>query len=157
MNRKAQHLIFSATLVLFIFFLATTLFYDSLFTPPDMGQRRYETVSKQAVRLSDTLIMPGYPVAWSEEDVERAGLATDGELNRTKVAQLQTLVQADYNETKRLLGVRSDYHLNITYGDDTVTIGKEPQRPDYLAVQRRTLKDADGTARITISVYEDEP
>lgn len=157
MNRKAQHLIFSATLVLFIFFLATTLFYDSLFTPHDLGRRRYETVSKQADRLSDALVMPGYPDTWDRTDVERAGLTTDGELNQTKLTQLKQLVDDDYEEAKRLLGVRSDYHLNITHGDGAVTIGKEPENPDYLAVQRRTLKDEDGTAHITISVYEDEP
>ncbi|MBW2983349.1 hypothetical protein KY327_03515 [Candidatus Woesearchaeota archaeon] len=157
MNRKAQHLIFSATLVLFLFFLATTLFYDSLFTPPDMGQRRYEAVSKQADRLSDTLVMPGYPLDWNENNVERAGLATDGELNNTKLTQLEKLADDDYEEAKSVLGIRSDYHINVTSESRTVSIGKRPQRPDYLAVQRRTLKDEDGTARITISVYEDEP
>lgn len=159
MNRKAQHLIFSATIMLFLFLLIITLFFDQIFLPRDANEHRYEAVKKEAVRLSDTLVLPGYPHDWQPGDVERAGLTTDGQLNRTKLDNLAQLASDDYNATKRLLGVRHDYAINISLPSGQRVIGRTPDDPRYHATQRRTLKDAttERTIHLTAHVYEASP
>jgi hypothetical protein len=164
-GKKAQHVIFIGSLLLFIFFLAITFFFEDIDYSSGASRQRYDLVQRDASRASASLLLPGYPADWDETSLERLGLALEGS-DRISTEKLQALAlidaQADgYARIKAALGVGSDLLIIVeeagsplrSYGDPTVATEQEVEdlEPRYLAIQRRSATGQDGK-RVALTV-----
>lgn len=160
-TKKAQQLTLTTLFVLFIFFLIITLFFDELLINPKMDGQRYQHVQREASRAAGILVTEGYPVNWTNETVQRAGLLTNGVYNKSKATNLSA---TDYGLSKDYLGIMNNYLLNITNNDTTIIIGEYGSEAEllatnqsYLVTQTRTVPSSTGTATFTLYVYRGEP
>jgi len=116
-KKKAQIVLFSIMFGLFLFLLVLLIFFDSIITRPVLLRDHLEILKIEATRLSDTILLPGYPENWHEEEsIQRIGLTDNGILSLSKLNKLANLANTDYAKTKILLGIQNDYYVNISYG-----------------------------------------
>ena len=129
-NKKAQMIVFSILIALFVFVLVLTFFFESLISKPIMDDDKTKLLEREATRLSDSLLLPGYPENWHETNPQKIGLLTNGSINENKLKNLSNLASEDYSKTKTLLGVQNDYFINFTYtnasGIQQITINNTP-------------------------------
>jgi hypothetical protein len=164
-TKKAQVITVSILVILFIFLLVLTLFFDSLITRPFINNDRTRTLELEATRLSDSLILPGYPENWHEtSSIQKIGLATNNSLDLKKINNLSQLAQDNYDLSKIHLGIQNDYFINITYKDNDETksiiiksTDFEQEKKFAITRQRATLIKIDDytekTAKIFIMIY----
>lgn len=122
-TKKAQMILFSILMALFIFLLVLSFFFDSLITKPIMQKDNTKILEREATRLSDSVLLPGYPENWHENGIttRKIGLSTDGKLDENKINNLSVLANQNYATTKTLLGIQTDYFINITYTNSSGT------------------------------------
>lgn len=168
MHKKAQQLVMGTTIMIFVFFLAVVLFTDYLLSTPKIDNERYAFIQEEAQRASMTITTTGYPQNWNTGNVERIGLTTNNQLNRTKIERLENLAaQTDgYDNIRQALGITNDYLLIITLpnGDEHV-IGELASVQElteleaaYIAHQSRKLIDEQTKklATIDINIYREQ-
>lgn len=163
-TKKAQVITVSILVILFIFLLVLTLFFESLITRPFINDRT-QVLSDEATRLSDSLLLSGYPENWHEIDrVQKIGLTTNNTLDIQKIIRLQQISEESYALSKIYLGIQNDYFINITYkeGSETTSIIIPPENDQLqekkLVITRQRvgliqIDDTEKTANIFIMIY----
>ncbi|MFP4567371.1 MAG: hypothetical protein ACLFN8_00350 [Candidatus Woesearchaeota archaeon] len=118
-HKKAQTILFSVMLALFVFLLVLTFFFDSLMTRPVIGNDKTKILENEATRLGDAILLTGYPSNWSKDTVQKIGLMTNNALDQQKIYNLTEIAKNNFGKSKILLGVQNDYFINISYQNST--------------------------------------
>jgi hypothetical protein len=87
-------------LFLFIIAVSTKVLLDMYQSP------HAQIVYRDAVYISDKLLLAGYPEDWNSTNVIMLGVGGNNRINETKILAFDTL---DYYSTKTLLHVTSDF------------------------------------------------
>ena len=103
--------LFLTTISFIILFISNNL--TSLQEQSAAGNLRSESYQTSSLLLLDE----GYPKNWNAADVERIGLSTSRPyiLNTTKINNLKTLCQNDYQKIRKLFG--NDVIISVDYLD----------------------------------------
>ncbi len=119
LGRRGQFIVFSAIFMLFIFFLIFSIFFDYLVDNPAMTNDEFVSLQQESTRLTNALMLPGYPRHWNLTTVQRIGLVDDGLLNLSKLDLLSQLTSdtAGYSRSKSLLSIRHDYLIAFSPWD----------------------------------------
>lgn len=104
----------SLSIILFIFILVLLFFFESLLIAPIASDGKLRLLEREATRLSDSILLPGYPENWDEDSVQKVGLTSNDVLNLTKINNLSGM---SYDVAKFRLGVQFDFFINISYVD----------------------------------------
>ena len=164
-TKKGQIILFSIVMALFVFLLVLTLFFDSIVTRPLIGGDRTAILETEATRLSDSILLPGFPNNWHEMGTpQKIGLSTNNALDLNKINNLSQIAETNFDTSKFLLGIQNDYFINITYadnGEQTILINNtnldEILNKPYVITRERTtliqINDRRTPARIFIAVY----
>lgn len=108
--KKGQQIIFSTMIMLFVFFLAVTLFTQYLINNPEFVNKDSELLERESIRLADSLLREGYPSDWNQNTVQKVGLMTNGLLDQTKMSHFHVLTNpAHYDSSKKYLSIQHDY------------------------------------------------
>jgi len=78
-------------------------------------------VYRDAVQLSDSLLSPGYPVNWNTSNVILPGIADNNRINNTR---LKSFKDMNYQHTKTLLHVTSDFIFFISNSTTIINTGQ---------------------------------
>jgi hypothetical protein len=93
------------TLMLFFVFKFTSIGFTGT-------QQTKSTVLEDAQRLSESFLSTGIPLNWTEEDVISLGLLfEDSSIDLVKIMKLQNLTLTNYERSKYIIGIKSDYLL----------------------------------------------
>jgi hypothetical protein len=163
-TKKGQMILFSIVMALFVFLLVLTLFFDSIITRPLIGGDKTTILEREATRLSDSILLAGYPENWHETTPQKIGLSTNNALNINKINNLSQIAQTNFETSKSLLGIMNDYFIKITYidtGEQTIFINntnlEEILNQPYVITRERTTliqtNDRKTPAKIFIAVY----
>jgi hypothetical protein len=110
----AQLWSFDLVIALLIFLVATGIGFSMLFNT--MQEREYLDLERQATRATEILVGEGFPADWTEDDVVRAGIASDGALSMRKWAILSQMpaddVRSALRATDRLIVVVEEEGLH---------------------------------------------
>lgn len=161
-TKKAQGILFSSMLALFIFFLVVTLFANYLFDAPKITSQNSELLEKQAQRAADNLLSEGYPQNWNLNTVKKIGLLTNESLDEKKLLLFENLVktQEGYQRSKALLGIQYDYIVTIrnqTLGDNTIANENEliaANKQEIITKQRMLLDNRSRPITLKINIYK---
>ncbi len=100
----------------------------------------------QMQNLGVSLLLPGQPtnwdaainttntITWSNVTVGFGNLSNSG-LSYNKVMTFASMANANYSETKALLGVGYDYYINIGSSSFNITIGRNPVLYNPVSIQ----------------------
>ena len=111
--KKAQTLAISFGVIMVILALAIPLFlneYKNMQEP----EHNYEDLTTDAQLLANQLLANPTPISWTADSVRRIGLLNNGTLERFHLLSFSSL---EYEKSKILLGIRSDYIFFITDRD----------------------------------------
>ncbi len=149
----------------FIFSIALTFFYFYTLNDRNSPKETIESLALQGKSISDSLLSAGFPEDWTESNVVEIGIETSGKINETKLEQFYNLTQNDYEKTKRLFNIKSDY---IVFFDKEIdfgfvkadSIGKPGSnrtniKPKNLIKVERIVIYRDLPAKMTIYVFEE--
>ncbi len=116
-SKKAQFIVFSAIFMLFVFFLVFTLFFNYLLSNPSFNSDFYDSLQLENSRLSSALLLPGFPVSWDLDSVQRLGLSSNGFLNLTKLYYLYLLdsTESGFDLSKSFLSITNDYLIIVDF------------------------------------------
>ena len=95
---------FAIALLLFTFTLVVYFSYTTNFQKQEKGE--LDTLLKDAMAMSSSLALPGYPNDWDNTTVLRIGIADEQKINATKVKQFK---QYDYKTSKRRFATPYDF------------------------------------------------
>lgn len=115
-KKRGQVVILSLSVILFMFLLVLVFFFESLSLTPVMADSKMRLLEGEATRLSDSILLPGFPENWNESDVQKVGLTSSDVLNMTKINILSAMT---YTVAKFRLGVQFDFFINISYVNGT--------------------------------------
>lgn len=114
-EKKGQVVIISMSIMLFLFVLVLLFFTESMTSSPLIGDSRSRLLEHEATRLSDSLLLPGFPDDWNASTVQRIGLVSGDALDLSKISNFTNM---PYEDSKGYLGVQFEYFVNITYTDE---------------------------------------
>jgi hypothetical protein len=133
-----------------IVFLSTITFVTFIIIsniPVFHGEAASEDLRARSYQISELLFFDqGYPADWIPANALRLGLSA-GErytLSETKIANLDTLCQNDYNRVKSLLGqdYRTNILIEINYSGSSAVCGLPTAiRPESKITRFATLSD----------------
>jgi hypothetical protein len=114
MKRKSQlwYLDFIIGLSIFTLMIIMAFRYTSLrFSDNEAEQGR---VWNDAQRLTESLLSEGIPKNWTEGNVISIGvLSEDNAIDLNKIETLKNLTIVDYDKTKFIIGLKSDYIIHF--------------------------------------------
>jgi hypothetical protein len=170
LGRKGQFIIFSTIVLLFLFFLIFTLFFDYLVVIPSISTDEYKFLQEENTRVAEYLLLPGYPISWDNNNVLRVGLVDGDVINETKLAIFKGMSEdlKGYERSKALLGMYYDY-LIVFKKDSSVYNGLPSigmpgiatedellaSKPATISIQERlVMHEVDGReVPVTMKVY----
>lgn len=138
-----------------IFLVGIIIFYFYSLNYPTEGRETFETLNYGGDLIMDSLLSSGYPEDWNSENVIKIGIVDSGKINQTKLDRFYNLVNSNYNKTKNMFNVQSDYFLIFesgmkVEGESVNGVGKPGTDPANITV--------DNLIKITrLSIYEEKP
>ncbi len=105
-TRKAQTWYLDLIIALVIFSAALIIYLRVYGDLNDIQDERLDELTYDANVIADSLLSPGYPADWTQIDVERIGLLTDGSLDLNKHAMFNN---TDLSTGRFIFGTRFDY------------------------------------------------
>lgn len=133
-----------------IILIALTIAANLVITIKDPNN--YQNMQKTAYTATDALLSEGYPQAWNTTNYIKTGLLNKGQINTTKLAQIQTIPYQDLKSTLTNNNYNIYWHFknkttiqNITtcgYGDPSITTNPTTCEPtinaenNLLAIKR---------------------
>jgi len=142
--KKAQAWGIDLVVAVMIFLSGIIFFYLYSLNYSGWGELAFEKVERDAKLVSDSLMGGGFPSDWDEENVVRIGIVDDGNVNQTKLERFYFLVVSDYERTKRLFSVSSNYYVsfkrNVSVNGSSVgEFGSFPDDYENLAKSERVV------------------
>lgn len=127
-NKKAQAWGTDLTIAFIIFTLAIVFFYFYSFNYSNETEDILDTLNYEGNFIADSLFSPGSPEDWTENNVIKPGITTDGKINQTKLQMFYNLARTDYNHTKTFFNTKYDFYFfteqNLTLIPSAEGIGK---------------------------------
>lgn len=105
-SKKSQVWTIEFILSFLIFIAAIILSVKSVFNI--YTNENLRDIQRESEFVSQYLLSGGFPSDWNNDTVIRIGLTTDNRLNHTKLKNLYNL---NYDNTKYLLGIRSNFFI----------------------------------------------
>lgn len=142
-----------------VFVTALVIFYIFAINYNVHDETKFDQIKKEAVDVASTLMSEGLPAEWNQANVVFIGLQTDNQLNQTKLDNLYSLAQSDYNNTRRLLNTRYEYLVNFSEpvsinGQPIVSIGLQPSSPRNIFRVTRLTTYNDKPLTLQVIVWE---
>lgn len=145
------------------FFLASLVFmlvlaYSAYTYYYYAGEFRYAEARKEAeissLAVTDMMLKgPGNPVEWQEEPNGTKAMGLAYEENIIDPEKLSALEAMDYNRSRDLMGLSTDYYMRVRWVDGTVIMEKGEKR-DESAVSMKRVAAYNGTyAWVEFDVY----
>jgi len=106
--KKAQAWYIDFSVSLMIFVLTLVFYYGYINNYEGNDNSKTEELLSEARSVTSSLMLPGYPIAWSNETVIRIGLSDESRLNATKLRSFNKL---NYSKSKSLLGTKHDFFV----------------------------------------------
>ncbi|MFH1470336.1 MAG: hypothetical protein ABIF01_01160 [Candidatus Micrarchaeota archaeon] len=137
MSSKGQFFSYDAIISSSIFLITLAL----LLSYWQATERAMETdFGGESLRLSGTLLSPGYPEGWEETgNPEMVGISeknSPGKISLPKLAKLRELSDARYEDVKSLLLVETDYWIELSGAEldcgGPCFFGKRPPENAYV-------------------------
>lgn len=155
LGKQGQYIAFITLVMIFIFITLVFTFADSISRALTVDEDTFQLVQRENNRIGNTLLQPGYPTNWNDQNVERIGLTTNNRLNQSKINKAKA---TDYNEFQNLLGANYDVHINISAGQtgSFQTIGRINSDADIIVTTTRKVIDTSGKAR-TLNITSSSP
>lgn len=113
--RKGQAITWDFLIGFFIFMIAVVITSQYILNYKVLQEGN--TVSQDSRVIADMLNDDGFPTNWDENSVVKIGLLSDGELNITKLASINSL---DYEAVKAKLGVTSDFVIQFSNNNGSI-------------------------------------
>jgi hypothetical protein len=125
---KGQYFSFDAIIAAVIMALAITSLLAYWYGAQSVIEARNSMLHKDALRIAESLLSPGVPANWSQEQLDniyQIGLAEGygNVLNQSKVSKLKTLADPqaspqNYTAVGRMLKAPADYFIKIESFDN---------------------------------------
>ena len=143
-NKRAQGWGFDLAIAAIIFSLGIVAFYLFSINSRNETAESFDNLRYESGVIAGSLFSEGAPDSWTEANVIRIGLISQGQLNETKLTRFNSLAISDYQRTKSLFRITSNYYIsfseNIIIGNQTIeVIGRQPvEAQNLLKVTRLT-------------------
>jgi len=109
-RKKAQAWGFDLAVGAIIFLVGILSFY--IFTTNISGSdSRLQQLQKNGELIANSLMSEGSPSNWNRTNVVRIGLLTENRIDLAKLEEFRWLTEFDYNRTKTLFRVNTDYFV----------------------------------------------
>ena len=130
-TKRAQGWGFDLAVAAIIFSLGIVAFYLFSINSRNETAESFDNLKYESGVIAGSLFSEGAPASWTEANVIRIGLISRGQLNETKLAMFNSLAISDYQRTKSLFRITSNYYIsfseNLSIGNQTIgIIGKQP-------------------------------
>ena len=130
-RKRGQAWGFDAMLASAVFITAITVLYFYTLNYQYKNESPLDEIRYESTLIGDSLMSEGTPVGWTENNVIRIGLLSDGKINSTKLSQFGDLTLNNYQRAKGLLTVRHNYLVNVSSpvtvnGQLVQSIGQSP-------------------------------
>ncbi len=104
-----------------IFVVAILIYFQFINDFSFETQSALDDVLRDAKIISNSLLTAGYPLNWNSTTVSRIGVTNDNQrINTTKLSEFKSI---DYNASKQLFSITSDYFIYFEKGGIKTTIG----------------------------------
>ena len=113
-SKKAQGWGIDLMIAVVIFSIGLTVFFIYSLNSPGEGKENIELLFYDGEIIANTLLSPGYPKGWDEENVINIGITTNGKINETKLERFYNLAEDNYEKTKLLFNTKYDYYFFIS-------------------------------------------
>jgi len=159
MHKRAQGWGFDLMVAMAIFLGGVIFFYFYVINEPGGERESYAVLEGEGQVISESLMSSGFPENWTASDVVRIGIVDDDKVNQTKLDVFYSMVQSDYNETRRLFNILNDYYIvfsgNVSIGgSDVEVIGLEGTDFDNLAKVSRLVVYNNSVRTMEVFVWD---
>jgi hypothetical protein len=155
-SKKAQGWGLDAILASMIFMSAVLIFYVYIINNSNQSEETFNSMNYDANIIGDMLVSEGLPNDWTESNVTAIGIASESEINDTKLERFYALSLQDYSRTASIFQTRFSYFINFSQpmainGQQINGIGRNISSPSNLIkVSRFTIYKKKPT---TINIY----
>lgn len=144
MRKKGQAWGFDLMIGSTIFLIGILFFYFFAINYPSENEESFQNLQHEGELVADSLLSEGSPVDWNVTNVVRIGLLSDGKINETKLEAFYYFARDDYNKTKGLFRVNSNYYIyfqeNLSIGGQSVEgIGRKATSEENLVRVTRAV------------------
>lgn len=131
-GKKAQAWGFDLVIGIIIFVVGIVSFYIYTTNMPVGGEGEViQHLEENGELIADSLMSEGSPAGWTYLNAVRIGLLSENRINQTKLDNFRLLAISDYNRTKSLFRVNSEYFVYLD-GNAAGGIGKDPVNANNL-------------------------
>lgn len=121
MNRKAQVWYTDFMVGILILTVMIVVYFQFVSNFSFESEGSLDDLTRDAKIISNSLMTQGYPLDWNSTNVSRIGIV-DGD-NRLNISRLSEFKSIDYNETKNIFSISSDYFIYFEKQDQKETLG----------------------------------
>ena len=170
-RKKAQMWIADLVISVIMFTAASLVAFTIILNSFSLGSN-FDSVKKDAVRISEYILSEGTPIDWNETNLIRPGFLSDNRINETKVYRGMNLTNSSYGAVKSLLQTQNDFMVvfknstgQIIPFQDYCSFGDPWAALDYTANSTTldcqavnfTLEDYDNLIKLTrYTVYDSQ-
>ena len=158
-NKKAQAWGFDLMIASVIFTGAIVTFFIFSLNTPSESNEIILSLERQGDLVANSLLSEGYPPNWNSQDVAVIGLLTDNKINESKLSSFYDLSISNYQKTKSLFGISSNYLINLSEPIEInynviAGIGETPENPENLLKISRITIYKNKPVTLEIQIWE---
>lgn len=156
-SMKGQYFSFDAIIASVIFLLAIFMLFGYWHSVKTFLEYQSGQVSREAMRVSSVLFMPGFPQGADCTRMTTFGLATSWEDKRIRESTLwcvKSAVDADSTWFQQKLGSPYNITIKVIYDNKEMMIGGEPSGSEIVKIRRAGTVVVEDRAADSIGIFD---
>ncbi len=159
MDKKGQGWSFDVIVGSVIFMMGFFIFFLYSINFSQDNEGAVESLAYQGSLVADDLLSEGFPTDWTQSNVQKIGIVTDGKIDMLKLENFLSLVDSNYESTKVIFGITKDYYVVFSQpitldGQDIYGIGLEPSNHKNLMKITRAVILNNKLASMEVEIWE---